>query len=54
MGARHDPSRTFAGGLTTEDLIRAALAEDLGDRGDITSALSLGGRGPAASGRSAR
>jgi len=51
MGARHDPPRTLAGGLATEDLIRAALAEDLGDRGDITSAVSLGGRGPAASGR---
>jgi len=51
MAARHDPPRTLSGGLATEDLIRAALAEDLRDRGDITSALALGGRGPAASGR---
>jgi nicotinate-nucleotide pyrophosphorylase (carboxylating) len=48
MAARPDPQRTLAGALETADLIRAALAEDLGDRGDITSALSLGGRGPAA------
>lgn len=48
MAARPDPQRTLAGALETADLIRAALAEDLGDRGDITSALSLGGRGPPA------
>ena len=31
--------------------LRDALAEDLGERGDITSALTLGGRGPVAAGR---
>ena len=51
MPARNDPPRTVAGGLEVEDLIRAALAEDLGERGDITSALSLTGRGPPAAGR---
>ncbi len=32
-------------------LLKAALAEDLGERGDITSALTLGGRGPRVGGR---
>jgi nicotinate-nucleotide pyrophosphorylase (carboxylating) len=48
MSARPDPQRTLAGAVNTADLIRAALAEDLGERGDITSALALGGRGPPA------
>ena len=37
-------------GLDDDSLLRAALREDLGTRGDITSALSLGGRGPSAHG----
>jgi nicotinate-nucleotide pyrophosphorylase (carboxylating) len=48
MAARPDPQRTLAGAFETADLIRAALAEDLGDRGDITTSLTLGGRGPPA------
>jgi len=48
MPTRPDPPRALAGALQTEDLIRAALAEDLGERGDITSLLALGGRGPSA------
>jgi nicotinate-nucleotide pyrophosphorylase (carboxylating) len=51
MPVRHDPPRALAGALDTEGLVRAALAEDLGERGDITSALALGGRGPLAQGR---
>ncbi len=46
-----DRTRAASAGLDAEDLLRAALAEDLGDRGDITSALALGGRGPRARGR---
>jgi nicotinate-nucleotide pyrophosphorylase (carboxylating) len=38
-------------GLDVDELLRAALAEDLGERGDITSALALGGRGALTSGR---
>jgi len=38
-------------GRDLDEWLRAALAEDLGERGDITSALALGGRGPAAIGR---
>jgi len=34
-----------------DEWLRAALAEDLGERGDVTSALALGGRGPPAAGR---
>jgi len=34
-----------------DELLRAALAEDLGERGDITSALALGGRGASTRGR---
>jgi len=34
-----------------DEWLRAALAEDLGERGDVTSALALGGRGPPATGR---
>ncbi|MGQ0553179.1 MAG: carboxylating nicotinate-nucleotide diphosphorylase [Planctomycetota bacterium] len=37
--------------LQLDDLLRAALAEDLGDKGDITTLLSLGGRGPVGTGR---
>jgi len=56
MTPRSDHPRTASAGLElealgAEDLLRAALAEDLGDRGDITSALALGGRGPRAVGR---
>jgi nicotinate-nucleotide pyrophosphorylase (carboxylating) len=46
-----DHSRTVDDGIDTEHLLAAALAEDLGDRGDVTSALTLGGRGPWGSGR---
>ena len=38
-------------GPDMDEWLRAALAEDLGERGDVTSALALGGRGPPASGR---
>jgi nicotinate-nucleotide pyrophosphorylase (carboxylating) len=38
-------------GLDTDELLRAALAEDLGERGDVTSALALGGRGAPTRGR---
>ena len=38
-------------GRDLDDWLRAALAEDLGERGDVTSALALGGRGPPAAGR---
>jgi nicotinate-nucleotide pyrophosphorylase (carboxylating) len=51
MPARNDLPRALDGAPVPEDLIRSALAEDLGDRGDITSALALGGRGPPAAGR---
>lgn len=51
MAARPIILRTPPGALDTDALIRAALAEDLGERGDITSALALGGRGPRAQGR---
>lgn len=43
--------QTSAEGLQVDELLRAALAEDLGERGDITSALALGGRGARTSGR---
>lgn len=50
MRARPGGTRPDAG-LAIDEWLRAALAEDLGERGDITSALALGGRGPAATGR---
>lgn len=37
--------------LSDDDLLLAALAEDLGTRGDITTALTVGARAPAARGR---
>jgi nicotinate-nucleotide pyrophosphorylase (carboxylating) len=37
--------------VSDDQFLQAALAEDLGDRGDITSALTLGGRGPVGRGR---
>jgi nicotinate-nucleotide pyrophosphorylase (carboxylating) len=40
-----------APGLDADALLQAALDEDLGERGDITSALALGGRGPLSLGR---
>ena len=43
--------RGEAGSLDVDGLIRAALAEDLGTRGDLTTSLVLGGRGPIATGR---
>ncbi len=46
MAARPPTTDPAAPGLDDESLLRAALAEDLGGRGDITSALTLGGRGP--------
>ena len=47
------PSHPFAGADAgfVETLLAAALAEDLGDRGDITTRLTVGGRGPTTSGR---
>ncbi len=46
-----DPAHTASpAGLDGDALLRAALREDLGTRGDITTALSLGGRGPSAYG----
>jgi nicotinate-nucleotide pyrophosphorylase (carboxylating) len=50
MRARPGGTRPDAG-LPIDEWLRAALAEDLGERGDITSALAFEGRGPAASGR---
>lgn len=54
MRARPGGQRPEAGPEIDDRLdawLREALAEDLGTRGDVTSALALGGRGPAASGR---
>lgn len=47
------PSHPFAGADAgfEEKLLAAALAEDLGDRGDITTLHTVGGRGPTTSGR---
>ncbi|MHC5211941.1 MAG: carboxylating nicotinate-nucleotide diphosphorylase [Planctomycetota bacterium] len=51
MGASFGHARFLDSGLEVDDLLRAALAEDLGERGDLTSALAFGGRGPLATGR---
>jgi nicotinate-nucleotide pyrophosphorylase (carboxylating) len=51
VSAAHGHARFLAAGLEVDDLLRAALAEDLGERGDLTSALAFGGRGPQATGR---
>jgi nicotinate-nucleotide pyrophosphorylase len=50
MSVRPGATRSDAG-RDLDEWLRMALAEDLGERGDITSALALGGRGPAATGR---
>jgi nicotinate-nucleotide pyrophosphorylase (carboxylating) len=51
MSARDSQPRTSPAGLDTDELLRAALAEDLGERGDLTSALALSGRGEVVTGR---
>jgi nicotinate-nucleotide pyrophosphorylase (carboxylating) len=51
VSATSGHARFLAAGLQADDLLRAALAEDLGERGDLTSALAFGGRGPLATGR---
>jgi nicotinate-nucleotide pyrophosphorylase (carboxylating) len=51
MTSTPEHSRLVDDFIDTEHLLAAALAEDLGDRGDVSTALTLGGRGPKASGR---
>jgi nicotinate-nucleotide pyrophosphorylase (carboxylating) len=48
---RDDPAGVASIPPSIEAQLRAALAEDLGEVGDVTSALALGGRGPAARAR---
>jgi len=51
MTSTPEHSRVVDDFIDTEHLLAAALAEDLGDRGDVTTALTVGGRGPQAGGR---
>ncbi len=51
MTSTPEHSRLVDDFIDTEHLLAAALAEDLGDRGDVSTALTLGGRGRIAGGR---
>jgi len=51
MTSTPEHSRLVDDFIDTEHLLAAALAEDLGDRGDVSTALALGGRGGPAAGR---